>query len=107
MNQSRHINFSTDDLTINDMGMPAAHYSSISFSRDGDEPSNDVSINGLETVVFTSDVPIPFFEIPKTSIQLIKNPGNTVIVSNLPSPSHSGVVKDRSGVLESEIYVFI
>lgn len=108
VNKNRHVTFGTEDLFIDDLGLPSAHYSSVNFTREGAEPHATVSINGLETVIFKSDTPIPFFEVPKSSVQLKKNPGNAVLVSNLPNPSHNGVVKEQSGgVLESEIFVFI
>ena len=107
VNKNRHVTLSSEDLFIDDSGQPSAHYSAVNFTREGSEPHSTVSINGLETVIFKSDAPIPFFEIPKSSVQLKKNPGNSVLVSNLPNPSHNGVVKEQSGALESEIFVYI
>ncbi|SHF18915.1 hypothetical protein SAMN05443144_10669 [Fodinibius roseus] len=105
VNKNKKVRFSTENLSINDLGSP--DYSSINFTREGPEPHPAVQINGLETVIFKSDDPIPFYEIPKTSIQLEKDPGDIVLIDNLPNPSHRGVVKKQGGILESEIYVFI
>ncbi|MDR8390621.1 hypothetical protein NC796_05690 [Aliifodinibius sp. S!AR15-10] len=107
VNKNQHVTLASEDLFIEDLGLPSAHYSPITFTREGDEPHATVSINGMETVIFRSDTPIPFFEIPKASVQLKKNPGDTILVSNMPNPAHNGVVKEQSGALESEIYVFI
>lgn len=105
VNKNKKVRFSTENLAINDLGSPG--YSAINFTREGPEPHPTVQINGLETVIFKSDDPIPFYEIPKTSIQLEKDPGDIVLIDNLPNPSHRGVVKNQGGTLESEIYVFI
>ncbi|SMO71972.1 hypothetical protein [Fodinibius sediminis] len=104
VNKNKKVRFSTETLTINDLGSP--DYGATNFTREGAAPHPGVQINGLETVIFKSDDPIPFYEIPKTSIQLEKDPGD-VLIGNLPNPSHRGVVKNRGGTLESEIYVFI
>lgn len=82
-------------------------YPTVTFNREGDEPHADIKINGFETVVFKSSVPIPFKDIPFPELQLVRNPGGTVLVNHLPNPSHAGVVKEQNGQLESEIYVFI
>jgi hypothetical protein len=106
VNKNKKIQFSIENLSISDLGSP--DYGSTNFTREGAEPHDTVQINGLDTVIFKSDDPIPFYEIPKTSIQLEKDPGNTVLIANLPNPSHRGVAKDQGGgSVESEIYVFI
>lgn len=105
VNKNRNIVFDDDDLFIDDQGSEG--YTPINFTRDGDEPHATIRVNGLDTVVFKSDDPIPFFELPKASVQLRKNPGNSVLVNNLPNPSHSGLVKVKDDTIESEIYVFI
>lgn len=105
VNKNKNVDFDTDTLSIDDQGSEG--YSPMNFTREGDEPHTTIRINGLETVVFKSDDPIPFFEIPKAAVQLKRDPGNAVLVSNLPNPSHSGVVKEQDDTLESEIYVFI
>ncbi len=87
---------------------------SYTFTRDGNEPHDTIRINGCDTVIFKSNAisPIPFYEAPLPRMELRKVPVNPsdstqVIIENLPNPSHSGVVKENAGVLESEIYVFI
>lgn len=105
VNKNGFVIFDDHDLEINDPG--SAEYPAVSFDREGDEPHADLKINGFETVVFKSDVPIPFRDLPKSDLQLVKNPGGSVLVSHLPNPSHTGVVKESNGQLESEVYVFI
>jgi hypothetical protein len=110
-----------EDLDIIDNG--SAVDGTTNFTRQSDDSDHDeningedvesdsdhvISINDLDAVVFKSDDPIPFLEIPKTEIQLISNSEEpTILINHLPNPSHSGTVKDREGTLESEIYVFI
>jgi hypothetical protein len=67
----------------------------------------DILVNNVETLVFRSKQRIPFYEIPKTKIELIKTTDNQTIVSNLPNPSKSGVQKLFNNQLESVVYVFI
>lgn len=105
VNKNGYVVFDDHDLEISDPG--SANYPAVTFNREGNEPHADIEINGFETVVFKSDVPIPFKDKPKPNIQLLRNPGGTVLVKHLPNPSHSGVVKEQNGQLESEIYVFI
>ncbi len=105
VNKTQKIDLSADDLSISDNG--TATYPTVSFTREGPEPHNSVAIGGLDTVIFKSDVPIPFRDIPKTSIKLKNQTDNIVLIKDLPNPSHEGVVKKTGSVLESEIYVFI
>ena len=105
VNKNGFLAFDDHDLEINDPG--SSDYPAVAFSRVGDEPHAEIKINGFETVVFKSGVPIPFKDFPKPDLQLIKNPGGAVLIKNLPNPSHTGVVKEQNGQLESEIYVFI
>ena len=109
-------NLDTFDLSIHDEDSPdpkLPYASPYTFVRDGDEPHANVRINGLDTIIFKSDVLIPFYQVPKLNLQLKKIPsvpGDTteiIISKNLPNPRHNGVVKEESGILESEIYVFI
>jgi hypothetical protein len=105
VNKNGHIVFDDHDLEINDPGSPG--YPAVSFGRTGDEPHGEIKVNGFDTVVFKSDLPIPFRDIPKPDLQLIRNPGGAVLVKHLPNPSHSGVVKEVDGQTESEVFVFI
>ena len=105
VNKNGFVVFDDHDLEINDPG--SAEYPAVNFDRDGDEPHANLKINGFETVVFKSDGPIPFRDLPKSDLQLVRNPGGAVLVPHLPNPSHAGIVKESNGQLESEVYVFI
>lgn len=105
VNKNGNVVFDDHDLVINDHG--SSGYSAVQFNRDGDEPHADIKINGYDTVVFKSNAPIPFKNLPKSDVQLIRNPGSNVLIKNLPNPSYNGTVKEANGNLESEIYVFI
>ncbi len=67
----------------------------------------DVTINGLPALVFNSLQAIPFFEKPKTNIELRKTSDGQSIINNLPNPAHNGVKKLFADNPESEVYVFI
>ncbi|WP_372772015.1 hypothetical protein [Mangrovibacterium sp.] len=67
----------------------------------------DVQIDNHQAVVFQSTHGIPFYEIPKTNLQLRKTPGNQVLVANLPNPSPGGTTKQYSGSPESEVYLYL
>lgn len=67
----------------------------------------DMTINDIPVQVLKSTLPIPFFEKPKTGIQLHKKSDDQKVVPNLPNPSHNGIRKFFAGVPESEVYVFI
>ena len=67
----------------------------------------DTLVQNTPALVFHSESSIPFYEIPKTNIQLRRTSDNQTIVKNLPNPSHIGVRKRITGVPESEIYVYI
>ena len=57
----------------------------------------DIEVNDQQALVFQSTQGIPFFEIPKTSLQLRKVPGNQILVANLPNPAPGGAMKQISG----------
>lgn len=82
------------------------HYDSVIFSRIEDPPGEQMKIEGRDAYVFRSDDPIPFFEIPKGSIEL-KESASKVLISNLPNASHRAIIKENEGQPESEIYVFV
>jgi len=67
----------------------------------------DIQVNDQPTLVFRSTQAIPFFEIPKSDIQLKKSPGNQVLIANLPNPPPGGGVKLVAGSPESEVYIYI
>lgn len=108
VNKNQKVSVSIDDLIINDTTNGTTGYSDptvysgITFTKEG-----ETEINGVETVTFKSDTAIPFYEIPNAFIKLVDDSDDSVLLDHLPNPSHSGVVKDRGGTLESEIYVFI
>lgn len=101
------VDLDANDLFITDTGSGENPYDVCSFTREGSEPHADIRLNGFDTVVFKSDVPIPFYEVPRLNLELRKNPGDQQVIANLPNPSHSGTVKELSGVPASEIYLFI
>ena len=102
------VDLAANDLLISDQGPGGGDpYNVYSFTREGAEPNADIRVNDLDTVIFKSDLPIPFFEIPKLNLELRKNPGNQEVITHLPNPSHSGVIKDDAGDLASEVHVFI
>ena len=72
-----------------------------------EELGYDMLINDLETLVFNSDQPIPFFEKPKLNLELQKSSNSEKIITNLQNPSHGGIKKSFAGRLESEVYIFI
>jgi len=98
---------SLPDLEIVDNGNGSPVYTTATFNREGDAPHANIKVNGLDTVIFKSVDPIPFFEVPKAEVQLKTSSDDTVLIEHLPNPSHSGAVKELGGELESEIYVFI
>lgn len=96
-----------DDHTLQITEQVSNGGSPVQFNLEGDQPHSDIKINGLETVIFKSATPIPFKDIPKSSLQLLRNPDSRELVKNLPNPSHLGVVKEVNGMPESEVFVFI
>ncbi len=102
------IDLLANDLLVTDTGAGGGDpYDTYVFNREGDEPHADIRVNNLDTIIFRSTAPIPFYEEPKLNLELRRNPGNLQVIANLPNPSHSGVTKDDSGSPASEIYVFI
>lgn len=81
-------------------------YSAVNFAVDGDVPHASVRVNGMDTMIFRSEEPIPFYDIPKPAVRLKKSASN-VLVKNLPNPSHQAGVKESDEGPEAEIYVFI
>lgn len=102
-NKNGNVDLTSSDLSIvddsddtSDMSNP---YDTYSFSKSA-EPDPNISINGYETVVFTSIEDIPFYERPKLHLNLKVD--DDVVIENLPNPPLAGV----SGVF-SEIFVFL
>ncbi len=108
VSQNNKVDLGTAQLSILDKGNPpSSPYSLYNFQQVGAAPNADVKINNSETVIFKSEVPIPFFESPKLNLELRRKPGNRILLGHLPNPSRSGAVKVSPGEEISEIYVFI
>jgi len=108
VNKNGRIDLEAFDLNITDLGdQPNTPYTTYVFQRVGDEPHESIRINDMDTVIFRSQAPIPYFEEPKLNLQLERTPGSDPVIIHLPNPSHSGLVKEIDGQLASEIYVFI
>jgi hypothetical protein len=108
VNKNGRIDLEAFDLNISDLGnQPDTPYGTYVFQRVGDEPHESIRINDMDTVIFRSQTPIPYFEEPKLNLQLVRLPDSDPVIIHLPNPSHSGLVKEIEGQLASEIYVFI
>ncbi|WP_026950722.1 hypothetical protein [Algoriphagus mannitolivorans] len=108
VSQNQKVDLSSANLSILDKGNPpGSPYSVYNFQRVGASPNADIKINNSDTVVFKSQVPIPFFESPKLNLELRRTPGNRVLFTHLPNPSRSHIPKVAPGEEISEIYVFI
>ena len=102
-NKNGNLDLVSSDLSIVDDSDDTADmsnpYDTYSFNK-GVEPDPDISVNGYETVVFTSIEDIPFYERPKLRLNLKVD--DDVVIENLPNPPLAGV----SGAF-SEIFVFL
>lgn len=108
VSQNNKVDLGSAQLSIVDKGNPAdSPYGTYTFQQQGAAPNADVKINNAATVIFKSQVPIPFFENPKLNLELRRKPGNRVLFGHLPNPARSGAVKVAPGEEISEIYVFI
>lgn len=108
VSQNKKVELSTAQLSILDKGNPPdTPYATYNFQQIGTAPNADVKVNNAETVIFKSQVPIPFFENPKLNLELRRKPGNRVLFGHLPNPSRTGAIKISPGEEISEIYVFI
>lgn len=108
VNQNKKLNLGTNQLSIRDKGNPpGSPYGVYTFQQDGGTPHPDIQVNNAETVIFKSQVPIPFFENPKLNLELRRTPGNRVLYANLPNPLRNGIAKINGGEAFSEIFVFI
>lgn len=108
VSQNKKVELGTAQLSILDKGNPpGTPYATYNFQQIGTAPNADVKVNNAETVIFKSQVPIPFFENPKLNLELRRKPGNRVLFGHLPNPSRTGAIKISPGEEISEIYVFI
>jgi hypothetical protein len=108
VSQNKKVDLSTADLAILDKGNPAGSpYGLYNFQQVGTAPHAEIKVNNSDTVVFKSQVAIPFFENPKLNLELRRKPGNRVLFTHLPNPSRSATPKVAPGEEISEIYVFI
>ncbi|MEO1053677.1 MAG: hypothetical protein AAFX87_23780 [Bacteroidota bacterium] len=105
VNKTGNVDLASVDLSIQDTsGDTGNPYNVYTFNK-GAEPDPTVRINGFDTVIFTSVDTIPFFEVPKLSLELRKTPdANPIIIKNLENPQLTGITNDSN---ESEIYVFV
>ncbi len=96
-----------DQLTIVDKsGEDSSLYDPVEFIRQ-EEPSNGAGRSpGQDIITFRSKDPIPFFEVPKPSVQLMES-GGSVFIEHLPNPNPSAMLKQAGQQLESEIYVYV
>lgn len=108
VSQNKKVDLGTAQLSILDKGNPPdTPYATYDFQQVGAAPHADIKVNNAETVIFKSQVPIPFFESPKLNLELRRKPGNRVLFGHLPNPARTGAVKVSPGEEISEIYVFI
>lgn len=108
VSQNKKIDLGSAQLSILDKGNPpGSPYATYNFQQVGSAPNADLKVNNAETVIFKSQVPIPFFESPKLNLELRRKPGNRVLFGSLPNPSRTGAIKVSPGEEISEIYVFI
>jgi hypothetical protein len=108
VSQNKKIDLGSAQLSILDKGNPpGSPYATYNFQQVGTAPNADLKVNNAETVIFKSQVPIPFFESPKLNLELRRKPGNRVLFGSLPNPSRTGAIKVSPGEEISEIYVFI
>lgn len=106
VNKNGKIDFEATDLKIRDLGdQPDTPYRTYVFQKV--EPHESIRINDMDTVIFRSQTPIPYFEEPKLNLQLERSPDSDPVIIHLPNPAHSGLVKEIEGQMASEIYVFI
>ena len=68
-----------------------------------------VTINNIKSVVFISDVKLPFFNVPKTNINFRKvvSTVDVVIKSDLGCPNASNVSAQQDNKDITEIYIYI
>ena len=108
VNKSGNIDFDHESLSIKDTGiLNGSPYETNTFERLNPGTPFDLTVHNKPALVFISDKEIPFYEKPKTNIQLRIKSNNQEIVHDLPNPSHSGIRKFTGGVPVSEIYFFI
>lgn len=108
VNKNNRIDLGASTLSIEDRdNPPTAPYSQYQFDQLGSAPHPDIRINDQDTVIFRSQVPIPYFERPKLNLELRRNPGNRVLLTHLPNPLRQSPIKSDGGDSISEIFVFI
>ena len=109
VNRNGAMDMVANTIEVNDTAGAVSPYPGLTFSAVGAVPNPGLSFKGLETAVFLSDQAVPFFEAPKTGIELVERIGGNpkVILPDLPNPSVRNSVK-QDGINEvSEIFVFV
>lgn len=108
VSQNNKVDLATAQLSILDKGNPPeSPYETYAFQQLGSAPHSDIKISDHDTVIFRSQVPIPFFEFPKLNLELRRKPGNRVLFAHLPNPNRSGITKQVEGESESEIFIYL
>lgn len=108
VSQNEKVDLASANISILDKGNPpGTPYAVYNFQQIGAAPNAEIKVNDADTVIFKSQVAIPFFENPKLNLELRRTPGNRVLFSHLPNPSRTSPVKVAPGEEISEIYVFI
>ena len=96
-----------DQLTIVDKsGEDSSLYDPVEFIRQEEPSDASGQSTGQQVITFRSKDPIPFFEVPKPSVQLMES-GGSVFIEHLPNPNPSAILKQAGQQLESEIYVYV
>lgn len=112
VNKSGNIDLDSFSLNIENTSdeNPSPYEKKYKFLK-GQEPDSHIKVNGYETVVFTSENKIPFYEEPLLNIELLKKDktGDPAaegisLIKHLPNPKKNGIINKNS---ESEIYVFL
>lgn len=96
---------STDTIGITDEGGAQSPYPAMTFGA-----ATNGTVNGIDAKIVSSTLTnIPFYEIPKRQLAIVKNPGPgyTKIVGNISGPSTGLVSAASVSPAVTEIYVYI
>ena len=96
---------SSDTITIVDDGGSQSPYGALTFTPDA---IPNTTINNIPTKVINSvQVNIPFFEIPKRKLSIMKNSDPDPTVTNIPGPTINLVSAPAGSPGITEIFVYI